>query len=97
MCSPALIRNAHEARLAGARRIESWGTGTPRREFLHVDDLAGGCVFLLKHYSGEEHVNLGSGQDIAISDPADLVCEVVGFRGQVTRDTSKPDGPPPAS
>ena len=91
---PALIRKAHEAKLAGARSIEIWGTGTPRREFLHVDDLADGCVFLLKHYSGEEHVNLGSGQDIAISDLADLVCEVVGFRGQVTRDTSKPDGTP---
>lgn len=91
---PALIRKAHEAKLAGARSVEIWGTGTPRREFLHVDDLADGCVFLLKHYSGEEHVNVGSGHDIAISDLANLVCEVVGFRGQVTRDTSKPDGTP---
>ena len=91
---PALIRKAHEARESGAANIEIWGTGTPRREFLHVDDLADGCVFLLKNYSGEEHVNLGSGKDIPIYDLARLVCEVVGFSGGITRDTSKPDGTP---
>ena len=91
---PALIRKAHEAREAGASSIEIWGTGTPRREFLHVDDLADGCVFLMKTYSDFEHVNLGSGTDIAIGDLAGLVCEVVGFAGTITRDTSKPDGTP---
>ena len=91
---PALIRKAHEAKEAGAAEIEIWGTGTPRREFLHVDDLADGCVFLLKNYSGEEHVNLGSGKDIPIGELAELVCEIVGFGGSVSRDTSKPDGTP---
>ena len=91
---PALIRKAHEAKLAGAGSIEIWGTGTPRREFLHADDLADGCVFLLQHYSGEQHVNLGSGTDLPIIELAQLVCEVVGFDGTITRDTSKPDGTP---
>jgi GDP-L-fucose synthase len=91
---PALIRKAHEAKQAGAASIEIWGTGTPRREFLHVDDLADGCVFLLKQYSGEEHVNLGSGNDLPIIELAQMVCEVVGFAGAITRDTSKPDGTP---
>lgn len=91
---PALIRKAHEAKLAGKDAIEIWGTGTPRREFLHVDDLADACVFLLKTYSGESHVNVGSGTDIAIGDLAELVCKVVGFEGGVTRDTTKPDGTP---
>lgn len=91
---PALIRKAHEAKEAGAASIEIWGTGTPRREFLHVDDLADGCVFLLKSYSDFEHVNLGSGTDIPIGDLAELVCEIVGFSGTITRDTTKPDGTP---
>jgi GDP-L-fucose synthase len=91
---PALIRKAHEAKQAEADSIEIWGTGTPRREFLHVDDLANGCIFLLKNYSGEEHVNLGSGEDLPIIELAKLVCEVVGFRGDITTDTSKPDGTP---
>jgi GDP-L-fucose synthase len=91
---PALIRKAHEAKLAGAASIEIWGTGTPRREFLHVDDLADGCVFLLEHYSDEEHVNLGSGEDIAIAELAELVCQVVGFDGAIVNDTGKPDGTP---
>lgn len=91
---PALIRKAHEAKEAGATSIEIWGTGTPRREFLHVDDLAGGCVFLLQSYSGDEHVNLGSGEDLPILELAELVCDVVGFRGEITRDTTKPDGTP---
>jgi len=91
---PALIRKAHEAKEAGASSIEIWGTGSPRREFLHVDDLADGCVFLLKGYSGDEHVNLGSGTDIPIIELAEMVCEVVGFEGTITKDTSKPDGTP---
>ena len=91
---PALIRKAHEAKLAGKDAIEIWGTGTPRREFLHVDDLADACVYLLKTYSGESHVNVGSGTDIAIGDLAELVCKVVGFEGGVTKDATKPDGTP---
>jgi GDP-L-fucose synthase len=91
---PALIRKAHEAKVNGAGSFEIWGSGTPRREFLHVDDLADASVFLLEHYSGEEHVNVGSGEDIAIADLAALVGEVVGFAGAVTTDPSKPDGTP---
>jgi GDP-L-fucose synthase len=89
---PAMIRKAHEAKEAGARSIEIWGTGTPRREFLHVDDLADGCVFLLKTYSDFEHVNIGSGTDIAIGDLAALVSRIIGFGGAITNDTTKPDG-----
>lgn len=91
---PALIRKAHEAKLAAAPSIEIWGTGTPRREFLHADDLADGCVFLLQNYSDEQHVNLGSGTDLPIIELAQMVCDAVGFAGTITRDTSKPDGTP---
>lgn len=91
---PALIRKAHEARNSGLPSIVMWGTGTPRREFLHVDDLADGCIFLLKNYSGEQHVNLGSGSDISIAELTQLVCEVVGFSGDIVKDTTKPDGTP---
>src|SRR5690242_2693845 len=75
---PALIRKAHEAKTAGATSLEIWGSGTPLREFLHVDDLADACVFLLKSYSGEEHVNVGSGSDVTIADLARMVCAAVG-------------------
>ena len=91
---PALIRKAHEARLAGDSEITVWGTGTPRREFLHADDCADALVFLLKNYSGDEHVNVGSGEDIAILDLTRLVCEVVGFEGEIVHDLEKPDGTP---
>lgn len=91
---PALMRKAHEAKLAEAERIEIWGTGTPRREFLHVDDLADACVFLLKTYSAEEHVNVGSGNDITILELTQMVSQAVGFAGAVTHDVSKPDGTP---
>lgn len=91
---PALIRKAHEAKLAGADSIAIWGSGTPRREFLHVDDLADGCLFLLKQFSGDSHVNIGSGKDIPIIELAELVCEVVGFEGAIAKDTGKPDGTP---
>lgn len=89
---PALIRKAHEAKLSGADSITIWGTGTPRREFLHVDDLADACMVLLQSYSEEGHINVGSGSDIAIGDLARLVCEIVGFNGEVVCDTTKPDG-----
>jgi GDP-L-fucose synthase len=91
---PALLRKAHEAKAAGADHITIWGTGTPRREFLHADDCADACVFLMKTYSGYEHVNVGSGEDITILELAKLVCRVVGFEGRIVTDTSKPDGTP---
>lgn len=91
---PALIRKAHEAKMRGDDAITVWGTGSPRREFLHVDDCADALVFLLKTYSGHDHVNLGSGEDITILDLSRLVCEVVGFEGEIVHDLSKPDGAP---
>jgi len=91
---PALLRKAHEAKQAGMASLEVWGTGTPRREFLHVDDLADACVFLLENYSGAEHVNVGCGSDLTIGDLARLVCEVVGFEGRLEFLTDKPDGTP---
>jgi GDP-L-fucose synthase len=91
---PALIRKAHEAKLAGAETLQIWGSGTPRREFLHVDDLADACVHLMHSYSQEAHINIGSGEDITILDLAQLVAEVVGFAGRIEGDTSKPDGTP---
>jgi len=91
---PALIRKAHEAKLAGQPSFEIWGSGTPRREFMHVDDLADACVFLLKHYSDAPPINVGFGSDIAIGEVAELVARVVGFAGTVTRDAAKPDGTP---
>ncbi len=91
---PALLRKAHEAKERGDGEITVWGSGTPLREFLHVDDLADACVFLLKNYSGEDHVNVGFGEDIAIADLARTVCDVVGFEGQLSFDATKPDGTP---
>lgn len=91
---PALMRKAHEAKLAGVDTITIWGTGTPRREFLHVDDCASACVHLLRTYSDEGHVNIGSGDDLPIYDLAQLVCDVVGFDGDIVRDKTKPDGTP---
>lgn len=91
---PALIRKAHEAKLAGEAALTVWGSGTPLREFLHVDDLADACVFLLQTYSDEAPVNVGYGKDIAIGDLARLVARTVGFEGEIVFDTSKPDGTP---
>ena len=91
---PALMRKAHEAKTNGAREIVVWGTGTPRREFLHVDDMADACVFLLNKYDSPEIVNVGCGADVSIRELVDVVCEVVGFEGEVTFDSSKPDGTP---
>ncbi|MBY3381863.1 GDP-L-fucose synthase [Rhizobium laguerreae] len=91
---PALIRKAHLAKLSGASEITVWGTGTPRREFLHVDDCADALVFLLKNYSGVQHVNVGSGEDIEIIELTRLVCRAVGYEGRIVHDLSKPDGTP---
>ena len=91
---PALIRKAHEAKLAGESHLEIWGTGTPLREFLHVDDCADALVFLLKSYSGNQHVNIGSGVDIPIADLARMIMRVVGLEGELAFDATKPDGTP---
>ena len=91
---PALIRKAHEAKSAGEAAITIWGSGTPRREFLHVDDCADACVFLMKTYSEAEHINVGFGDDIAIRDLAALVCRIVGFGGAIVTDETMSDGTP---
>ena len=90
----ALIRRCHEAKQAGAPEIVVWGSGTPRREFLFVDDMADACVFLMKRHSGSELINLGVGEDIAISDLARLIADVVGFHGRIAWDRNRPDGTP---
>ena len=91
---PALMLRMHRAKLAGAPEVEIWGTGRPRREFLHVDDLADALVFLMERYSGEEHVNVGWGEDISIAELAELIAETVGYRGRLRYATDKPDGTP---
>jgi GDP-L-fucose synthase len=91
---PALIRRFHEARTSGADELVVWGTGTPRREFLHVDDLADAAVFLMHSYDGEEIVNVGTGSDVSIAELAGLIGEVVGFRGRLRFDATRPDGAP---
>ena len=91
---PALIKKAHEARTRGDDTMAIWGTGTVRREFMHVDDCADALVFLMRTYSANEHVNVGSGEDLTVLALAELVCDVVGFRGRIVTDTSKPDGTP---
>lgn len=91
---PALMRKAHDAKKSGASSFTIWGTGTPRREFLHSDDCADALVHLLKHYSDSEHVNVGSGEDIPIIGLARMVADVVGFEGEIITDTTKPDGTP---
>ena len=91
---PALIRKAHVAKQLGDQEIVIWGTGTPRREFLHVDDCADACVHLMKTYSDATHVNVGSGEDITILELTRQVCDVVGFNGSIVHDLSKPDGTP---
>lgn len=90
----ALIRRFHEAKICGAPTVTVWGTGRPRREFLDVEDLADACVFVLKHYSGERFLNIGTGMDVTIADFARLAAEVVGYRGELKLDASRPDGPP---
>ena len=91
---PALIRKAHDAKVSNASELVVWGTGAPRREFLHVDDLADACVTLLKCYSGALPINIGCGEDISIKELAELVCQTVGFEGRIVQDTTKPDGTP---
>lgn len=91
---PALIRKFHEAKVNGAAEVTVWGTGTPRREFLHVDDLAQACVFLMQQFDSPEWINVGTGEDVTIRELAETVKEVVGFEGELVFDTSKPDGTP---
>jgi GDP-L-fucose synthase len=91
---PALIRKFHEAKESGAAEVVVWGSGTPRREFLHVDDLADACVFLMRVYDGSDIVNVGWGEDLTIGELAERVGDAVGFRGKIVFDASKPDGTP---
>jgi len=91
---PSLLRKAHEAKTRGDKRLVIWGSGAPRREFLHVDDAADALVFLMKTYSGEQQINVGSGEDLTIRELAELVCEAVGFKGEIVTDPTKPDGMP---
>jgi GDP-L-fucose synthase len=91
---PALMRKSHEAAASHSPILSVWGSGTPLREFLHVDDLADAVVFLAKHYSGESHINIGSGEEISIRGLAKLLCEVTGFKGELLFDPSRPDGTP---
>jgi GDP-L-fucose synthase len=90
----ALIRRLHQSKQDGAPAVTLWGTGTPRREFLFVDDLADACVFVLEHYTGESHLNVGSGQEVTIADFAKLIAEVVDYEGKLIFDRSRPDGMP---
>ena len=91
---PALIRKVHEAKTNGAPEVSIWGTGTPRREFLHVHDLARACRFLLEQYDSPEIVNIGVGEDVTIRELAELICEVLGYHGRLAFDTTRPDGTP---
>lgn len=91
---PAMIRKFHEAKENGNSHVYLWGTGAPMREFLHVDDLADACYFLMQHYDGKEFVNVGTGIDLTIKDLALTIQEIVGFKGEISWDTSKPDGTP---
>lgn len=91
---PALIRKAHEAKISGSPELVIWGTGTPRREFLHVDDCADALVRIMKEYSEDERINVGYGDDLPIKDLAELVADLLGFEGQIVFDTTKPDGTP---
>ena len=91
---PALLRKCHEARLGSAPSVSVWGTGTPRREFLHVDDLAEACLFLMREYSAEGPINVGWGTDVSIGELARMIAGVVGYTGALQFDPSKPDGTP---
>jgi GDP-L-fucose synthase len=92
--APALMAKAHMAKIEGARMMSVWGSGRPKRELLYSDDAADGMVFLMEHYTGEEIVNLGTGKDVSIAELARLICKIVGFKGELTFDDSKPDGTP---
>lgn len=91
---PAMIRKFHEAKVQGAPSVELWGTGTPLREFLYVDDMADACVFLLENYDGEEHVNIGTGREVTISELAETVRKAVGYTGEIVWNKDMPDGTP---
>ncbi len=91
---PALLRKVHEAKAGGASEVMVWGTGTPRREFLHVEDLASACRFLIENYDSPDVINVGFGDDVSIRELAEIICEVVGFGGQLVFDATKPDGTP---
>ena len=91
---PAMIRKFHDAKVSGAKSVELWGTGTPLREFLYVDDMADACVFLLEEYDGEQHVNIGTGKEISIRELAETVKLVVGYGGDIIWNTDMPDGTP---
>jgi len=91
---PALIRKIHTAKASGAPSVPLWGTGSPKREFLHVDDLAEACVHLMDTYDGEDWVNVGTGEDLSIRELAEMICDIVGYHGELDWDTSKPDGTP---
>lgn len=91
---PALIRKFHEAKVNGSEIVEVWGTGTPLREFIYVDDMAAACVFLMENYDGEQHVNIGTGEEVSIRQLAETVKEVVGFQGELLFNTDMPDGTP---
>lgn len=91
---PALIRKFHEAKVNGSDTVEVWGTGTPLREFIYVDDMADACVFLMENYDGEQHVNIGTGEEVSIRQLAETVREVVGFEGELVFNTDMPDGTP---
>ena len=91
---PAMLRKIHTAKVNGHPSVPLWGTGSPKREFLHVDDLAEACVHLMDNYSGEEWINVGTGEDLSIKSLAELICDIVGYTGELDWDTSKPDGAP---
>ena len=91
---PALIRKFHEAKVNGDPTVTCWGTGSPRREFLHVDDLAEACLFLMEEYGGKAFVNVGTGSDLSIKELAELISRIVGYDGDIVWDTDKPDGTP---
>jgi GDP-L-fucose synthase len=91
---PALIRKFHEAKVNKSKEVVLWGSGSPRREFLYVDDLADACVFLMQKYDGREFLNIGTGSDVSVKELADLVSKAVGYKGNIVWDTSKPDGTP---
>ena len=91
---PALIRKFHEAKEQQLPSVEMWGTGSPLREFLHADDLGDACVYLMQHYSGEQHVNIGTGTDLSIKELALIIQKIVGYEGSISHDLSKPDGTP---
>ncbi|CDN41229.1 MULTISPECIES: GDP-L-fucose synthase [unclassified Paenibacillus] len=91
---PALLRKIHEAKETGSSEVEIWGTGTPRREFLHSDDLADACIFLMENYEGDDIVNVGVGDDISIRELAEMIASVVGFEGRLAFNSSRPDGTP---